>query len=119
MLLYTPSGVLLSHTPTFLGEACLFHLAFLGFFSGSSAYIPPRHQTDALHMPRDSGMDVTRMRKHIQNFVCIRKHIYKIPVVGNLSTPLVRAVWAIVIVDIINLNRCDFLLTFAVYSLQF
>ena len=64
---------------------------------------------NCFHMPRDSSMDVTRMRKHI----------YKMPVVGNLSTPLVRAVWAIVIVDIINLNRCDFLLTFAVYSLQF
>ena len=37
-------------------------------------------------MPRDSSMDVTRMRKHIQNFVCMRKHINETPVVGNIST---------------------------------
>ncbi len=37
-------------------------------------------------MPRDTIMDVNRMRKHIQNSVCMRKHIYKTAVVGNIST---------------------------------
>lgn len=37
-------------------------------------------------MPRDSSMDVTRIREQIQNPVCMRKHIHKTPVVGNTST---------------------------------
>ena len=64
----------------------IYYSCYRSFFIHLNSSLHPIHQANALHMPQDSSMDVTRLRKHIQISVCMRKHIYKMPVVGNVST---------------------------------
>lgn len=48
----------------------------------------------ALHMARNTTMDVIRMRKHI----------HRLPVIGNISSLLIRIIRAVIVIDIINFN---------------